>query len=149
MPRDDSIFLSVKYEDRDGKAHTSSRTVRFSSYEPDYFANTGIRKAVLLARYANLLKDWLIDMRIREVTPAANAPEQIDYLVSEASGIIVPPKITPALGRWERMSRPLEIGDHYRALFEEFKAYFETEMKGIGDDTLEQEVTILKTLATK
>jgi len=52
------------------------------------------------------------------------------------------------LGQWERQSVALWVSEEYRQLYAEFKDYFKGEMVAIGDDTLEQEVTILETLST-
>ena len=52
------------------------------------------------------------------------------------------------LGEWERQSTSLRVSDPYKQSFTEFKAYFESEMAAIGDDTLSQEVDVLDKLST-
>jgi len=37
--------------------------VNIQEKEPDFYQNSGIHKAVLLSRYADLLRDWTIDER--------------------------------------------------------------------------------------
>ena len=64
----------------------------------------------------------------------------------EEKGIIIPPPIDPGLGKWERQSLPLMVSVPYRELFDEFSQYFEDEMDAIGDDTIDQELEILKNL---
>ena len=54
---DDTLYLKVSYEDRNGKKDSSQAAIHVSSHAPEYFGNSGIRKAVLLTRYAALLKD--------------------------------------------------------------------------------------------
>jgi len=46
------VSLKVSYEDRNGRRDTSSAVVELDKKGPEYFDNTGIRKGVLLSRYA-------------------------------------------------------------------------------------------------
>ena len=115
----------------------SQATVASPDESAEFFENPGIRKGVLLSRYADLLKNWMIDER-----------EHIDFSrpwvpnVNDDDGIVVP----PSLGQWERQSLPLAVSGPYRELFEEFRGYFEAEVDALGDETLNQELGILNTL---
>ncbi|MGE5329196.1 MAG: VWA domain-containing protein [Deltaproteobacteria bacterium] len=137
------LTLSVSYEDRTGKTDASTEKVIFENKTSDYFANTGIRKAVLLSRYANLLQDWMIDQRQNYNNEKANK-----IRISKEDGIAVPSE-TIQLGEWERQSLSLKVMDKYREIFNQFGKYFEEEMKEINDSTLAQEADILKKLASK
>ena len=134
------LNLNVSYEDRNGVIGSDEATVELEleEKEPDFFENTGIRKGIILSRYADLIKNWIIDEREsieknETVTPSVNAED----------GIVVPIE----LGRWERQSIPLRVSEPYKGLFKEFSVYFEEEMNAIGDNTLGQEVDILNTLS--
>lgn len=133
----DSIKLTASYEDRNGWQDGSEVYIEFPEAESDYFANDSIRKAVLLARYAGLLKNWLIDER-----------EHLDWSdswyprVDEEDGIVIPPE----LGTWERQSLPLVVSQPYEDIFRYFSDYFADEMYAIGDRNLEQELDVLDTL---
>jgi Ca-activated chloride channel family protein len=118
------IKLSASYQDRNGVA--ASNQADFA-YAPvlDQAPNTGVRKAVLLARYVRLLKAWITAER-QNAAAAAGATYGSD---------------------WERTSLPLTVSDAYRAQFQAFSAYFKTELLAIADDTLAQEVTVLDRLA--
>lgn len=62
---------------------------------------------------------------------------------------LLPPPVvvlTPLLGRWERTSEKLAVGNEAQAAFEEFLPYFEGEAGRLQDPTLSQEVDILKRL---
>lgn len=137
------LTLNVSYEDRNGKSDSSTEKVVFENRTSEYFANNGIRKAVLLSRYADLLKDWTIDQR-------QNYDDQkVDkILINQEDGILVPPE-NPQLGKWERQSIALKVLDEYKNLFNQFEKYFEEEMKDINDADLSQEVDILKKLTNK
>lgn len=139
------LTLTVSYEDREGEDFESSAKVEFKGKESEYFENDGIRKAVLLARYADLLKDWIIDER-----KALNDGGPIIMpMVSYERGIIVPPPEVDwpqMLGQWERRSADLMVSNAYVKLFEIFKDYFEEEMSEIGDEKLKQEVDIMNIL---
>jgi len=136
------LHLKVTYEDRDGKRDSSETSILLEGTLPEYFDNTGIRKGVLLSRYAALLKNWMIDEREHAAYSRPWEPS-----VGEERGLILPPPVTQTqLGRWERQSLPLMVSGGYGELFAEFADYFEDEMNAIGDRTLAQEFEILDKL---
>jgi hypothetical protein len=91
----------------------------------DQAPNTGVRKAILLARYVRLMKAW-IDSERQNAATQAGANSATD---------------------WERTSLPLTVSSAYQAQFQTFSAYFKGEMAVIGDDSLSQELTVLDKLA--
>ncbi|MDD5495149.1 MAG: hypothetical protein PHG36_10840, partial [Dehalococcoidia bacterium] len=105
---------------------------------PEYFETSGIRKGVLLARYADLMKDWLIDQRGHFSSKDGSWLPR----VNPECGIIIP----ALTGTWERQSSPLIVSSSYRSLFREFGQYFRDEMDEIGDTALAQELDILRRL---
>ncbi len=139
--KDNSLVLKVSYEDRNGNQKNIEATVTFNNEEPEYFANDGIRKGVLLTRYADLVKNWLVD---------EYEHTHISYLwepkVNYEDGIIIPPA---TLGQWERQSLPLYVSPPYRDLFRQFSQYFQGEAEAIGDATLAQELDILELLSSE
>ena len=147
------LTLKVSYEDRNGQKATDEKQVVFADKAADYYDNTGIEKAILLTRYANLIKDWLIDeVRFSDRTIAVPCPPIIAY----DRGIrcpeyrCMPPmpgRCEIKLGEWERQSTPLKVDKHYRGIFKDFGIYFATEMKVVGDETMQQELDILDQLA--
>ena len=65
------------------------------------------------------------------------------------NGCLLPPPypvLVPLLGRWERQSQTLAVGEQARRAFQEFLPYFQGEMGRVGDSSLGQEVDILKRL---
>ena len=146
-----TIHLTASYKDRTGKEDSSSFTFEFKQ-GTEFYDNTGIRKGLLLVRYANLLKNWLIHERsLKENTEKTTIIEDTatDTNISleahyDTEGIPIPPK---ELGPWERQSVALSVSEEYRKLFEQFHTYFETEMKEIEDSSLNTELKILNLLA--
>ena len=134
------LNLNVSYEDRNGVIGSDEATVELEleEKEPEFFENTGIRKGILLSRYADLIKNWIIDER-----DSIEKNETVRPSVNAEDGIVVPIE----LGRWERQSIPLRVSEPYKELFKGFAVYFEEEMNAIGDNTLGQEVDILDTLS--
>jgi Ca-activated chloride channel family protein len=132
------LTLKASYEDRNGNVDSSETIVELEGETPEYFENGGIRKGVLLSRYADLLKNWMIDEREHTHFSMPWEPTVDDW-----QGIVVPPV---TLGQWERQSLPLMVSEPYRELFTEFRTYVEEEMNTIGDETLEQELEILDKL---
>jgi Ca-activated chloride channel family protein len=135
----EKIYLRVSYEDRDGRTDSSNEVIYLEGTSPEYFANSGIRKGILLSRYAALLQNWMIDER-RHVQYSYPWEPSID----EDTGIIIPPD--PGFSQWERQSLPLMVSEPYHWMFRDFSQYFETEMREIGDYTLDQEIEILNIL---
>ena len=92
---------------------------------------------MLLTRYADLLKDWMIDERqhVRVVTPWMP-------MVDDRYGIIAP----PMLDNWERQSMPLRVSGAYPRLFTEFLSYFLRETDILKDYSLSKEADIIRQL---
>ncbi len=137
--QDSSMRLKVSYTDRNGVPDSDEAVVDLQSKDPDYYQNSGIRKAILLSRYADLLKDWTLDER-----KALDTGVRVVPAVNSERGIVVP----VILGEWERQSQPLQVSEPYRKLFSVFGSYFTEEKAAIGDDTLQQEQDILDKLKT-
>lgn len=135
---DGHLKLKVSYEDRNGVSYTSEKEVVLVKKDAEFFENTGIRKAVLLVRYANLVNHWINDERKSYVTGTPVEPS-----ITAEGGITV---WEPELGEWERKSVPLQISQDYKELFQIFREYFVQEMGAIGDETLEQELTLMDVL---
>jgi Ca-activated chloride channel family protein len=140
LSSDSSLALKVSYKDRNGVADSDESNIDIQEKEPDFYQNTGIRKAILLSRYADLLKDWTMDER-----KALIRGERVVLVpvVTLEHGIVVP----VLLGEWERQSVPLQVSVSYRKLFGVFGSYFQTERKALDDDTLQQEETLLDKLS--
>jgi len=138
LSSDASLKLKVSYEDRNGKKDTSEQNITFGQ-GTEYFGNNGIRKGILLARYADLMKNWINDERVSGNNRILEKPS-----VDREVGIIVPS--IPSLGQWERQSMPLRVSSQYKELFSEFKTYFKNEMNSIGDSSLDKEVSVLDKL---
>jgi len=143
---DADLSLSASWEDRTGEATETTTEITFPDREPEYFANTGIRKGVLLARYADLMKSWMVYERTeanRDEATESGAGETVT--ATPGGGIEEPPETE--LGQWERESTDLAVSPRYRERFESFVPHFESEMDALGDETLAQELEILRTLA--
>ncbi|MGA1864047.1 MAG: vWA domain-containing protein [bacterium] len=135
------LTLSVSYEDRLGNVHAGEKVIHFGDLEAEYFDNNGTRKAVLLARYANMIKNWIFDERT-----SLKEDSVIETSVTYDDGITIPVCVPSVLGEWERQSVALQVSEEYKQLFSEFKPYFEAEMAAIGDEDLAQEVEVLDKL---
>jgi Ca-activated chloride channel family protein len=134
-----SLILKTSYEDRAGHVDGSQAKIYLDNERPEYFENSGIRKGILLARYTDLIENWLIDEREH-----ASWSRPWEPRVNPEYGIVVPS--TTGLGTWERTSLPLMVSSPYRSLFRDFSKYFSDEINEIGDNTLLQELQILRQL---
>ncbi|MFH1403388.1 MAG: VWA domain-containing protein [Candidatus Altiarchaeota archaeon] len=140
---DAKIRLRASYEDREGNKDYDEKTITFEDKSPDHYGNDGLRKGILLARYADLMKNWINDERgnLDKPKPIPLRPVYEYHKV----GIMCPPRVE--LGEWERQSVSLRVSKAYMDLFDEFQDYFEDEMDELDDETLEQEVDVLEKLA--
>ena len=71
------ITLNVKYKDRSGKQYSNEQKVNFSKDE-EYYENSGIRKAIALTRYVNVLKNGILYERF----------ENKEFVIKQESGIM-------------------------------------------------------------
>jgi len=135
------VSLSVSYKDRDGKVYSNSQEVVFGKDAEEYYENTGIRKGIVLARYVNLMKNWILYER---------SENNREFLIMEETGIVdgicEVSEINRVLGENERMSVKFSVSKEYKKLFEEFYTYMEAEMKAVGDDEMKQELEVLELL---
>ena len=140
---DPRIELVARWEERDGTEGRDAVDVTFPDDEPEAFENSGVRKAVLLARYADLLQDWAAAVRSHESGTAGDEPgddagEKIDDWE--------PIEPRRELGEWEQESVPLSVPEEYADLFESFREHLAAEAVAIGDDDLERELDLLDEL---
>jgi Ca-activated chloride channel homolog len=136
----EAVTLTVSYEDRNGRKDSSEAKIYMERQSPEYFDNDGIRKGVLLTRYASLLQNWLIDERTH-----LSGNRSWNPYISEDTGLLIP--TGTRLSQWERQSLPLRVSGSYEDIFRDFSRYFEDEMDEIGDYTLEQELNLLEELS--
>ena len=137
------LKLSVSYKDRNGEAHANSQEVKVQVEEgdADVYANTGIRKAIALTRYANTMKNWILYER----------SEERRFLILPVRGIMdcecmTVEEVRIALGEHERTSVKLSVSEEYKEVFETLKTYLEVEIDAIGDKTMEKEIEIIEEL---
>ena len=136
---DEKVYLKVTYEDRNGVKDSSVATIALESTQPEYFDNSGIRKGILLARYASLLKNWMIDERQHVQYGSSWNP-----MIGDDTGIVM---TADNISQWERQSLPLMVSGPYSQIFRNFSRYFANEMYAINDSTLNQELSILNILS--
>jgi len=125
------IGLTAEWEDRAGESGRAETTIEFPAGGPERFGSTAVRKAVVLSRYADLLKSWTIDERKRDGEPATD-------------GLRVP---EAGLGRWERRSADLRVSTAYRERFERFREHMASEARALGAE-FERELAVLEELAS-
>lgn len=131
---DPSITLTARYEDRAGQRLTTTRTLSFSPSPGESYGSPSIRKGIVLARYAGLLRDWL------EVARGSGPPEDRPVV---AAG---PNRRPRPLGQWERPSTRLRVSPAEHARFVTFRRYFEKEMPACQDPSLSREKDVLDRL---
>lgn len=130
-PAGAELELEASWETRSGETRSTIETVSLPTAEETY-GNDAVRKAVLLARYADLLKSWTVYER----EPSADDPEKEGIAPPESDG----------LGEWEQQSDQLSVSDRYESRFRDFESHFDAEASAIGDDALERELELMGTI---
>jgi Ca-activated chloride channel family protein len=138
------VELEVSYKDRNGKEYKNNQTIFFDNNKnEEFYDNSGIRKAIVLTRYANILKNWILFERT----------EDRRFMIGSNKGIVdlfyTEDEITKILGEHERMSVKLKVSEEYKEIFRNMKEYILKENKDIMDNTLKKEIEILDMLITK
>lgn len=131
----DRLRLNASYETRTGETRQTSRTVRFGDHEPPFYEDSGVRKAVVLARYADLMRNWAAYERARVAGETADTP---------ADGI----HHRADLGHWEQQSVPLQVSPPFDDRIERFETYFQRERDALGAERMQTDAAILATLRT-
>ena len=146
--------IIVSYKDREGNVHTNTQKVSFKDMSTENYENTGIRKAIVLTRYANLMKDWVLYERasLKEENAKDIVIKDKDrVLITEQTGIIDCPYVEPdvikvLLGENERQSQAINVSEEYVNTLLKFKNYMKNEIKEIGDNEMNKEIEILDML---
>jgi len=120
------VGLEAGWVERDGTEGTE--LLQVSVPKESVFDNSGIRKAVALARYGEEMRDWIGTVRSR----GGGMENRDDWRGSDKSG------------KWEQESVPLMLPDEHKDRLKETKTYLEGEMRVLGDDNIEQEVDIVE-----
>ncbi len=133
------VNINVSYKDRSGISYNNSKKVNINAQEEQY-DNTGIRKAIVLTRYVNVLKNWILYERTGEKR----------FIILPKTGIIncdySNEEIKIMLGENERTSVNLSVSEEYKNLFKKIREYIINERNNINDDTLNKEIEILDLL---
>ena len=141
----DNLTLTASYKDRNGKKHEVTKSASFKNGL--YYDNSGIRKAILLSEYVTLIQNWLIDARAACNDKVTHTPKEISFY---RKCMLYPPERPeyPMIETWERKSCKLRVSDGYRNVFALFKRKFATEMKILGDESLQKEYDALSLLTS-
>ncbi len=136
-----TINVKVSYYDRNEQYFNDSQSVSFKASNDEYYDNTGIRKAIVLTRYVNVLKNWILSERSADprfvILPTTGIMDGYEY--TEDFILVI-------LREHERASVPLTVSEQYKEIFKDFKAYMETENQALNDDTFKQEYDALDLL---
>jgi Ca-activated chloride channel family protein len=122
------ITLTVNYEDRVGREDEVNSTFSFTAKEPEHFDDTGIRKGILLARYADLIRN--------SATASHKRTGPAGEVSRDGSG----------WSYWERPASMLSVSATARDDIDKFCDHLKLEMVEVGDNSLEQEVRVLNRL---
>ena len=138
------LKLEVSYKDRNGKEYKNNQIINFNKNKTEeFYENSGIRKAIVLTRYVNALKSWILYERSSNKV----------FMIETSKGIFdityTELEIMKILGEHERMSVELKISEEYKKILKNIKEYILKENKEIKDDTFDKEIEILDLLINK
>ena len=141
----EKLTLDVSYKDVNGKSFTNSQQVSFKK-EPVYYDNKGVRKAILVADYVTVMKNWLIDARAACNDKVSWANEQPIEIQKRC--MTYPPLHPdyPKLATWERKSCKLNVSAGYKKFLQLFRKNYVKEMQLLDDESLNKEANVLNQL---
>lgn len=155
-PNEQAMYtkVTVSYKDASGDSHKNEQKVDFEASTEDRYDNTGIRKAIVLTRYANVMKDWILYERAKDIERNDTdilIKDKNRVLITEETGIIKCPYCEPEiirtfLGENERQSKAINVSTEYVDTLLKIKNYLKSEIKEIGDNDMNQEVELLDLL---
>ena len=126
---DGELELVASWTERDGTAYTEEVVVDLPDEEETY-DHDGIRKAIVLTRYARQLRSWSEDVHnYGDMSDGVDDWNQQDMR-----------------GEHERTSVPLIVVNEYATAFERLQDYLEVEIEAVDDPKLQQEIDLLDTL---
>lgn len=130
-----NVTVEATYENRSGVRQRTVRSVTFERSGPPHYDTSGVRKAIVLSRYADLMGNWVAYERgcLADGSPAP-------------PGEGIEPHEDRDLGQWERQSAELRVSDRYRPRLRRFLAYFRAEARALGDESLRREERVLERL---
>ena len=123
-------------------ADSDTQNVNFEVKTNDYYDNTGIRKAIALARYANIMKKWIDSERIKENNHIVYNPKIIEDCCYDE--LYMKKFIEDYTSEYERKSVKLNVTSENKELFNKLEKYMKEEIKQLNNENFEEE---LKTLA--
>ncbi len=136
--------LKVTYETREGKKEEDISKVRFEQTD-EYYNNTGIRKAIVLARYVNLIKDWTTCERDKDdrffITPEIGIIDWYDTNVKDEE--YYDDYYYGYYSENERISVNLTVSDEYKEIFKKFKEYMKEQIDILEDESMKEELYVL------
>ncbi len=134
------IKLEVSYKDRNEKEFNNSQEITYEANDTEMYENTGIRKAIVLTRYINTIKNWILYER----------SEDNRFLIEPKIGIIdcdyTNQEVYEILGENERTSQKLTVSEQYKNIFKQIKNYINEQNKILNDDNFDNEIEILDKL---
>ncbi len=138
------LDLKLSYETRESKIYKIRQEINFK--DGIYYDHNGIRKAILLSQFGDLMKNWIIDMR-KSCNDSVNYPP-LHFHDLKPICTQYPPNRDDfkSIKTFERKSCPLEVSDGYRKIFSVFENHYEKESKILGDKSLLKEQKILEKL---
>jgi Ca-activated chloride channel family protein len=137
--------LVASYTTRSGEPQQNQVEIKVGDTVGEFYGSTGIQKAIVLTRYANLTKIWIEDERTAQDSYQDAIPR-----ITDETGIFIPEDSdTAALSPWERQSVPLKVSPLYGGLFASFRNYFETESEVLLDESMSKEKEMLDILVKK
>lgn len=134
------ISIKISYKDKNHNEYTATKEPEFKIHSEDYYDNLGIRKAIVLARYVNALKNWIIYERTQNELFSVQENNSVsEFIYGEEY-------LKNTLGINERASKKLTVNESYKKVFKELKKYIQSEKDILNEKDFENEIDILDIL---
>jgi Ca-activated chloride channel homolog len=139
--------ITLTYADVDGFEHIDTTSIdlgQLSASGEEYYHNDGVRKAVAITRYVNMLQQWAsYEFRSHAATAEVSSlppPPPLDQseLLETSIGALPPFVPDPTREDWGHCRVPYKVSQPYPVMFETFAHYFKGEMSSLSDFSQEE-----------
>jgi len=142
------ICVEIDYIDNKGNKNHDTKLIKFPKIDKDeeFFGGIAARKAILLTRYVNLMKNYIRDERNYRFALRIESSSSFSSSTDYEKGISIPPLLSPDNKQIEEKIWLSSLNKPYDTIFEKFQEYYMKEAEKCDDEQLETEMKLIEKL---
>jgi len=142
------VWKLIDYIDNKGNKNHDTKLIKFPKIDKDeeFFGGIAARKAILLTRYVNLMKNYIRDERNYRFALRIESSSSFSSSTDYEKGISIPPLLSPDNKQIEEKIWLSSLNKPYDTIFEKFQEYYMKEAEKCDDEQLETEMKLIEKL---